>query len=130
MWLWLPWMLGPALPTTTALLIAAIVAWPHRRVRHHRISNYFFLRRLRAQNRRRTPGGATKTGDAADPQRALPGRAGVEPYLALAAPPAPRIPGGHRPSRTGVCPPALNLGGRRPGHPPDPCARRATKATP
>jgi hypothetical protein len=88
-------LLGEALPATAALLIVAVVAWPHRRVQLHRISNFFFLRRIRAQqSRSRTPGGSANAGSAV-PRQLLPARAGCESPDAdrFEAPPAhPSLP--------------------------------------
>lgn len=109
--------------TTVAFVVAALVemvvilAWPNRAVRHHRVSNWFFLRRLRRQQAwSRTPDGSTSSGDM-NPQWS-PETAGVERRVEPAAPPAtPTLVGAIDP-RTGTAPTRpqtpVNIG-RHPG---------------
>lgn len=79
-----------ALTLALAATLLLAVAWPvPSRARHHRISNYFFMRRVRAaQLRSRTPGGSG-TGDP-DPNRS-PVQVGVSthgPAQTVVSPPA------------------------------------------
>lgn len=123
-------LLTDALPLTASLLIVAIVAWPHPRVRRHRISNYFFLRRIRAQERShtlggsdvvpagrlpRTPAGTTRGGawPPGEVEAAPPLGAAVH-HPGAAAPPQTPVDAG---SRTGCASTGLSSAGAGAGHP-------------
>ena len=77
------WLMAYALYVAAPLAALLVISWPPR-VRHHRISNYFFLRRTRG----RLPSSFTSSGGGL-PQRQPSERAGVEPHVT--APPA-RLP--------------------------------------
>lgn len=92
-----------ALTLALAATLLLAVAWPMpNRARHHRISNYFFMRRYRREQlRNRTPGGS-EAGDALSPSaRHLMEVPGLSAVVPPARPGPPPNPGG----RDSVVPP-------------------------